>query len=193
MNITSEEKEFLAKVLCRDVYDPKIEALFNGDFAGVDIDGRRVYFVFKENRFTIAAFVRYGDGDMIRRIISKLPNTDVVYHNVDSDHYHYIICDSSYGWRIIQIFSSSNYLGLGHYGYDGKLERYFGTISFRHSTVLSEYGWKLLRESPITTIRYTRECNQMLYDADDDFKKKINEIYNEMSDSDKLLLELGCD
>ena len=194
MNITSEEKEFLIEVLCGDVYDPQIEALFNGDFAGVEIDGCRVYFVFKENRFslfTIAALVRYGDIDMIRRILLKIPNAELVYSNADEGHY--IICDSSYGWRVIPHWISSDYLGLGHYGYDGKLERYFGTISFEHSTVLSEYGWKLLRESPVTTIRYTRECNQMLYDADDDFKKKINEIYNEMSDSDKLLLELGCD
>ena len=190
MNITSEEKEFLIKALGGGIYDPSIESVFNGNFAGVEIKGRKIFFEFKEDRVIIAEF-SYANVDMIRRIILKIPNADPVYSNVKNGHY--IICDSSYGWRIIQIFSSSNYLGLGHYGHDGKLERYFGTISFRRFTVLSEYGWKLLRESPTTTIRYTRQCDQMLYDADDNFKKKINEIYNEMPDSDKLLLELGCD
>lgn len=190
MNITSEEKEFLIKALGGGIYDPSIESVFNGNFAGVEIKSRKIFFEFKEDRVIIAEF-SYANVDMIRRIILKIPNADPVYSNVENGHY--IICDSSYGWRIIQIFSSSNYLGLGHYGHDGKLERYFGTISFRRFTVLSEYGWKLLRESPITTIRYTRECDQKLYDADDNFKKKINEIYNEMTDSDKLLLELGCD
>ena len=190
MNITSEEKEFLIEALGGGIYDPSIESVFNGNFAGVEIKCRKIFFEFKEDRVIIAEF-SYANINMIRRIILKIPNAELVYSNVEDEHY--IICDSSYGWRIIQVFSSSNYLGLGHYGYDGKLERYFGTISFRHSTVLSEYGWKLLRESPVTTIRYTRECDQTLYDADDDFKKKINEIYNEMSDSDKLLLELDCD
>ena len=190
MNITSEEKEFLIKALGGGIYDPSIESVFNGNFAGVEIKGRMIFFQFKEDRVIIAEF-SYANVDMIRRIILKIPNADPVYSNVDEGHY--IICDSSYGWRVIPHWISSDYLGLGHYGYNGKLERYFGTISFGHSTVLSEYGWKLLRESPITTIRYTRQCDQRLYDADDNFKKKINEIYNEMSDSDKLLLELGCD
>ena len=191
MNITSEEKEFVIKVLCRGIYDPNIESIFNGDFAGVEIIGRKIYFVFKDSDvFTFTAF-SYADANMMRRIILKIPNADLVYSNVENEYY--IICDSSYGWRIIPTYWSNNYLQLGHYGYDGKLERYFGAIRFRHSTVLSEYGWKLLRESPVTAIRYTRECDPMLYDADDDFKKKINEIYNEMSDSDKLLLELDCD
>ena len=191
MNITSEEKEFLIEVLCRGIYDPKIESIFNGNFAGVEIDGRIMLFIFKDRDvFNFIAF-SYAEVNMIRRIILNIPNTDLVYSSVKDEYY--IICDSSYGWRIIPIYWSNNYLQLGHYGYDGELERYFGTISFGHSTVLSEYGWKLLRESPVTTIRYTRECDQRLYDADDNFKKKINEIYNEMSDSDKLLLELGCD
>lgn len=191
MNITSEEKEFLIEVLCGGIYDPKIESIFNGNFAGVEIDGPMMLFIFKDrDAFNFRAF-SYADVNMIRRIILKIPNADLVYSNVKDEYY--IICDSSYGWRVIPTYWSYNYLQFGHYGYDGKLERYFGTISFGHSTVLSEYGWKLLRESPTTTIRYTRECDQRLYDADDDFKKKINEIYNEMSDSDKLLLELGCD
>lgn len=189
MDITSEEKEFLIEALCGDIYNPRIESIFNGNFAGVEISGRTALFVFK-NRVIFSALT-YADVNMILRIILKIPNADLVYSNVKNEYY--IICDSSYEWRIIPTYWSHNYLGLGHYGYDGELERCFGNISFRHSTVLSEYGWKLLRESPITTIRYTRECDQMLYDADDDFKKKINEIYNEMSDSDKLLLELGCD
>ena len=189
MNITSEEKEFLIEELCSGIYNPKIESIFNGNFAGVEIDGRIMLFIFKD----IDAFAEFScaDANIIRRILLKIPNAELVYSNADEGHY--IICDSSYGWRVIPHWISSDYLGLGHYGYDGKLERYFGTISFEHSTVLSEYGWKLLRESPVTTIRYTRECDQTLYDAGDDFKKKINEIYNEMSDSDKLLLELGCD
>ena len=187
MNITSEEKEFLIEALCCGFYNPRIESIFNGDFAGVEISGRTALFVFKGGDAFSA--LTYADVNMIRRIILKIPNAALVYSNVENGHY--IICDSSYGWRIIPAYWSYNYLQLGHYGYDGELERYFGTMSFRHSTVLSEYGWKLLRESPVTTIRYTRECDQMLYDADDDFKKKINEIYNEMPDSDKLLLELG--
>lgn len=191
MNITSEEKEFFIATLCRGIYDPKIESIFNGNFAAVEINGRIMIFIFKDiGEFTFTAF-SYADVNMMRRIILKIPNADLVYSNVENEYY--IICDSSYGWRIIPAYWSYNYLQLDHYGYDGELERYFGTISFRHSTVLSEYGWKLLRESPITTIRYTRQCDQMLYDADDDFKQKINEIYNKMSDSDKLLLELGCD
>ena len=190
MNITSEEKEFLIKALGGGIYDPSIESVFNGNFAGVEIKGRMIFFQFKEDRVIIEEF-SYDIVDVIRRIILKIPNANLVYSNVDDKHY--IICNSSYGWRIIPAYYSSNYLELGHYGYDGKLERYFGTIIFRHSTVLSEYGWKLLRESPITTIRYTRECDKTFYDVDDNFKKKINEIYNEMSDSDKLLLELGCD
>ena len=190
MDITSEEKEFLIKALGGGIYDPSIESVFNGNFAGVEIKGRMIFFQFKEDRGVIEEF-SYDNVDMIRRIILKIPNANLVYSNVDDGHY--IICNSSYGWHIIPAYWSSNYLELGHYGYDGKLDRYFGTISFRHSTVLSEYGWKLLRESPITTIRYTRECDKTLYDVDDDFKKKINEIYNEIPDSDKLLLELGCD
>ena len=190
MNITSEEKEFLIKALGGGIYDPSIESVFNGNFAGVEIKGRMIFFQFKEDRGIMEEF-GYDIVDVIRRIILKIPNANLVYSNVDDKHY--IICNSSYGWRIIPAYYSSNYLELGHYGYDGKLERYFGTIIFRHSTVLSEYGWKLLRESPITTIRYTRECDKTFYDVDDNFKKKINEIYNEMSDSDKLLLELGCD
>ena len=191
MNITSEEKEFLVEALSRYVYDPNIESVFNGDFAGAEIKGRKIYLVFKESRATIAAFIHADAVNIVRRILLKLPNADLVYSNVYKGHY--IICDSSYEWRVIPSWSSSDYLALAHYDYSSGFERYFGTISFGHSTVLSEYGWKLLRESPVTTIRYTRECDQRLYDADDNFKKKINEIYNEMPDSDKLLLELGCD
>ena len=191
MNITSEEKEFLIYVLCRGIYDPKIESIFNGNFAGVKIDGRIMLFIFKDGDVFRFKASSYAEVNMIRRIILMLPNADLVYSNVKDEYY--IICDSSYEWRVIPAYWSNNYLQLAHYNYSCESERYFGAISFRHSTVLSEYGWKLLRESPVTTIRYTRECDPMLYDADDDFKKKINEIYNEMSDSDKLLLELGCD
>lgn len=189
MNITSEEKEFLIEALCSGIYNPKIESIFNGNFAGVEINGSIMLFIFKD-RDVFAEF-SCADANIIRRILLKIPNAELIYSNADEGHY--IICDSSYGWRVIPTYWSYNYLQLGHYGRDGKLERYFGTIRFGHSTVLSEYGWKLLRESPITTIRYTRECDQRFYDADDDFKKKINEIYNELPDSDKLLLEIGCE
>ena len=194
MDLSKEEKDYVIKALCEDNYDPRIEGMFNGDFAAVEINDGGAFsvfnIIFKKDERPFLSFTK-GDADAIRKIILKIPNTEVVYRNACADYY--IICDSSYGWRVIPQWHSPNHLELGHYGNDGKLERRFGTIWFDHNTVLSEYGWKLLRESPVTTIRYTRECDQTLYDAGDDFKKKINEIYNEMSDSDKLLLELGCD
>lgn len=190
MGITKNERDYVIKALCGDIYDPKINGIFDGDFAGVEINGDEMLFVFKECKLPFAAF-NTGDIDKIREIILKLPNTNVVYHDVNRAHY--IICDESYGWRVIPNWISSDYLGLDHPGNDGTSEIYFGAMSFRVSTVMSDYGWKLLRESPVTTIKYTKYCNQKLYDADDDFKKKINEIYDNLSDSDKLLVELGCD
>ena len=94
MNITSEEKEFLIKALGGGIYDPSIESVFNGNFAGVEIKGRKIFFEFKEDRVIIAEF-SYANVDMIRRILLKIPNADLIYSNVDEGHY--IICDSSYG------------------------------------------------------------------------------------------------